>query len=328
MNIGITMIRPLVFALGSALAFGAAAQDDVTINITPVAGSVHMLTGQGGNIGLSVGEDGVFMVDDQFAPLTAKIKAAIAEKTDQPIKFVINTHWHFDHTGGNENLGEDGAVIVAHHNVRKRMSTDQVIKFFNREVSASPKVALPVITFGKGVTFHLNGDTIKVKHVPPAHTDGDSIVWFKQANVLHTGDLFFNGLYPFIDVGSGGSVGGIINAVNKLVPKLDDNSKVIPGHGPLTDRAGLKAYGEMLTDIRNNVRTLIKAGSTAEQVVAAKPTQAHDAKWGNGFIKPDQFAKMVYESLMNPPKGHRHHHKKGKAGDKHWHGTKPDGKTQ
>lgn len=321
--LGSTLVRTLFALLASACAFVAAAQDDVKITITPVAGSVHMLTGQGGNIGLSVGEDGVFMVDDQFAPLTAKIKAAIAEKTDQPIRFVINTHWHFDHTGGNENLGEEGAVIVAHHNVRERMSTEQVMKFFDRTVPASPKAALPVITFGKGVVFHLNGDTIKVKHVPPAHTDGDSIVWFKQANVLHTGDLFFNGLYPFIDVGSGGSVDGIINAVNKLVAKLDDNSKVIPGHGQLTDRAGLKAYGEMLTDIRNRVRTLIKAGSTADQVVAAKPTQAHDAKWGKGFINPDQFAKMVYDSLKNPPKAHKH----GKAG-KHWHGSKPDGKLQ
>ena len=317
------MVRILTFLLGSALATTAVAQDDVKITITPVAGSVHMLTGQGGNIGLSIGEDGVFMVDDQFAPLTEKIKAAIAEKTDKPIKFVINTHWHFDHTGGNENLGKEGVVIVAHHNVRERMSKDQVIEFFQREMPASPKAALPVITFGKGITFHLNDDTIKVKHVPPAHTDGDSIVWFKQANVLHAGDLFFNGLYPFIDVGSGGSVDGVINAVNKLVAKLDDNSKVIPGHGQLTDRAGLKAYGEMLSDIRNRVRTLIKSGATEAQIVAAKPTQAHDAKWGNGFIKPDAFAKMVYNSLKNPPKAHKH----GKAG-KHWHGSKPDGKMQ
>ena len=227
------MVRILTFLLGSALATTAVAQDDVKITITPVAGSVHMLTGQGGNIGLSIGEDGVFMVDDQFAPLTEKIKAAIAEKTDKPIKFVINTHWHFDHTGGNENLGKEGVVIVAHHNVRERMSKDQVIEFFQREMPASPKAALPVITFGKGITFHLNDDTIKVKHVPPAHTDGDSIVWFKQANVLHAGDLFFNGMFPFVDVAHGGSALTLARNIRDITGRFPADAKIIPGHGPL-----------------------------------------------------------------------------------------------
>ena len=297
------------------LPLAAIAQDTVTIDITHVRGSVHMLTGQGGNIGLSIGDDGVFMIDDQFAPLTDKIKAAIAAKTDRPIRFLINTHWHFYHTGGNENLGKDGVVIAAHHKVRERMASGGRIAFFGRDVPASPEVALPVITYGKGVVFHQNGETIKVKHLPPAHTDGDSVVLFKDANVLHTGDLVFNGLYPFIDVSSGGSVDGVIAAIDKLVAWTDDDTQVIPGHGPLTDRAGLMAYVEMLRTIRNRIHTLIQSGATEAQIVAAKPTQAFDAEWGDGFIKPDAFTKLVLSSLQNPVKAH----KKGHKGRDHTH---------
>lgn len=298
-------IAVLVLAVGP---LPTHAQDDVSIDITHVRDSVYMLTGAGGNIGLSIGDDGVFMVDDQFAPLTDRIKAAIATRTDKPIRFLINTHWHFDHTGGNENLGEDGVVIAAHHNVRKRLASGGRIEFFGRDVPASPDVALPVITYGKGVVFHQNGETIKVRHLPPAHTDGDSVVWFKSANVLHTGDLVFNGLYPFIDVSSGGSVDGVIAAVDRLVARADADTRVIPGHGPLTDRDGLIAYVEMLRSIRNRIHTLMQSGATQAQIVAAKPTRAFDAAWGGGFIEPDAFTRLVLSSLQNPVAPRKHQH--------------------
>ena len=203
-----------------ALAAHAQAQQDfskVDIKTTQLSDSVYMLTGRGGNVGVSVGADGVFRIDDQFAPLSTKIQAAIAEISDQPVKYVLNTHWHGDHTGGNENFGTNGAVIVSHENVRKRLSTKQFMKAFGREVPAAPDTALPVITFSNDATFHFNDTEIRVMHLPLAHTDGDSGVFFAEANVLHLGDTFFNGFYPFIDQGSGGSLEGITNAATKAL---------------------------------------------------------------------------------------------------------------
>src|SRR6185503_12175274 len=205
-----------VFTAGTALA----QQQDfskVEVKSQKVAEGLYMLQGAGGNIGLSVGADAAFLVDDQYAPLTPKITAAVKALTDKPIKFVLNTHWHGDHTGGNENLGTAGTLIVAHDNVYRRMSTEQFITFFNEKVAASPKVALPVITFNDTLTFHLNGDDLHAFHVPPAHTDGDSIVHFRKADVIHMGDTFFNGMYPFIDVDSGGGIEGMIGAADKVL---------------------------------------------------------------------------------------------------------------
>lgn len=182
----------------------------------------YMLTGAGGNLGVSVGDDGVFIVDDQFAPLTPKIKAALAKLSKRPVRFVLNTHWHFDHTGGNENFGKAGAVIVAHDNVRKRMSSEQLIEFLGMPIKPSPRQALPVITFPTDVRFHLNGDEVHVFHVAAGHTDGDAIVHFRQSNVIHLGDIFFNKLYPFIDTSSGGTVDGTIAAVDKVLAEFDE----------------------------------------------------------------------------------------------------------
>ncbi len=203
-----------------ALAALAAQQDDfdkVEVTSAKVAEGIYVLNGRGGNIGVSVGEDGVFLIDDQYAPLTTKIRAAVSSLTPQPIRFVVNTHWHGDHTGGNENLGKMGIVIVAHENVRKRMSVEQFLAAFNQKVPASPKAALPIITFADSVTFNLNGDEIRSFHVAPAHTDGDTVVYFKKANVVHMGDCFFNGMYPFIDLSSGGSIDGVIAAADKVL---------------------------------------------------------------------------------------------------------------
>ncbi len=271
--------------------------EQVQIQTQKAVDGVYMLVGPGGNIGISVGEDGVFMIDDLFAPLTEKIKAAIAEVSDQPVRFLINTHHHADHTGGNENLGGAGAVIVAHENVRKRLSTEQIIEFFNMKLPPSPKAALPVITFTRDVTFHLNGDDLYVFHVKNAHTDGDAVIHFRGANVIHTGDLYFEGLYPFIDIASGGSVNGMIEGVTQLLPMLDDASKVIPGHGPLSDKSKLTAYRDMLITIRDRISQQIEAGKTLEEVVASKPGREFDAEWGQLFLKPEQFVGILYQDL-------------------------------
>ncbi|WP_299948393.1 MBL fold metallo-hydrolase [uncultured Microbulbifer sp.] len=269
----------------------------VEISSIPVAGNVHMLTGAGGNIAVLAGRDGTFMVDDQYAPLTAKIQKLVAGLADQPLRFVINTHWHGDHTGGNENLGKSDALIVAHENVRKRLSTEQFIEAFKSKVAPSPAVALPVITFTDATTFHWNGDKVRVQHVGPAHTDGDSIVHFTEANVLHMGDIYFNGTYPFIDISSGGSVDGMIKAMDMALAMVDEQTKIIPGHGPLSDPVELKRQRDILVKLRGRIQELIDNGKTREQVIAAQPTLEFDAQYGQGFMTPDTWTGIVYDFL-------------------------------
>lgn len=273
--------------------------DTVQVRSAKLSDGIFMLTGSGGNIGLSSGEDGIFIIDDQFAPLTDKIKTAIATATGStaPVRFVLNTHWHWDHTGGNENMGKAGAVIVAHKNVRKRMSVENFNAFFKNTTPASPAVALPVVTFTTDVTFHLNGDEIHVFHVDTAHTDGDAIVHFLKSNIVHMGDCFFNGFYPFIDVSSGGSVTGMIEAVDRVLAMINDQTKLIPGHGPLAGKAELKVFRDMLAGIAENVAKLIVEGKTLDEVKAAKPSKAFDETWGKGFMSPDNFVGIVYTSL-------------------------------
>ncbi|HEV8357744.1 MAG TPA: MBL fold metallo-hydrolase [Gemmatimonadales bacterium] len=273
--------------------------DTVRIQTIPAGKGVFMLRGAGGNIALSVGDDAAFLVDDQYAPLSEKILAAVRAVTDKPVRFLVNTHWHGDHTGGNENLAKAGVIIVAHDNVRTRMSTEQFNATFNRKTPASPKGALPVVTFSESVAFYLNDETIHVVHVPPAHTDGDALVHFTRANVLHMGDNFFNGSYPFVDVSSGGSFEGVIRAVTAALSYVNDSTKVIPGHGALAGKAELLAYRDVLVKIRDRVAALIKQGKTKEQVVAAKPTAEWDTTWGAGFMKPDVFLGIVYESMAS-----------------------------
>ncbi len=265
-----------------------------TVKLTP---GTAMLVGPGGNIGVSTGEDGVFLIDDEYAPLTDKLKAAVAQLSDKPIRFLVNTHWHGDHTGGNENLGKAGVVIVAQDNVRKRMSIEQFLEAFGEKVPASPRLALPIITFSDAVTFHMNGDEMHVFHVAPAHTDGDSMIHFQSANVFHTGDVFFNGMYPFIDVSTGGHLEGMIAAVDQLLPMLDAGSKLIPGHGPVSDKAGLVGYRAMLAAVRDAVAPLVAAGKSRAEAIAAKPTRALDGLWGNGFLTPDVFVGIVYDGM-------------------------------
>ncbi len=270
--------------------------DAVQIEAIPVAGNIYMLTGSGGNIGVIVGDDGTFLVDDQYAPLTDKITATIATLTDQPVKYVINTHWHGDHTGGNENLGKAGALIVAHDNVRERMSTDQFLEAFDMSVPASPDIALPVITFAEDVSFHLNGEHIHAFHVSNAHTDGDTIIHFKEANVFHMGDTFFSGRFPFIDLGSGGSIDGMITAANRVLSLSDDNTRIIPGHGPLSTPDDLKEYRGMLTRLRSTIARMVSEGNTLEEVQAATPADGYE-EWSSDFISSERIVETIYADL-------------------------------
>lgn len=296
------LIGRLVFGAVALFATSVFAQQEdlskVQITTKRLSNTVYLLTGSGGNIGLSVGEDAVFVIDDQFAPLTPKIKIAIARLTAKPVKFVLNTHWHFDHTGGNENFGKAGTLIFAHENVRKRMSTEQFIEFFGMKSPPSPKQALPVVTFTTDVTFHINGDEVFVFHVPPAHTDGDAVVQFKKSNVIHMGDTFFNKLYPFIDLSSGGSVEGMITAVDRVLGMASNDTQIIPGHGPLATKKDLQAYRDMLTTVSKRIRAQIKAGKTLEQVLASKPTAEFDDVWGKGFLPPEKFVEIIWKGLQ------------------------------
>lgn len=301
MNVRILLSLRWLLALSVFAARGRAQEpnfDTVRVSTVRVAGGVYMLMGAGGNIGVSVGDNGVFLVDDQYAPLTPKIVAAVKALRDEPIRFVLNTHWHGDHSGGNENMGAAGALIVAHENVRKRMSVEQFLEAFNWKVPPSPQAALPVVTFTDAVTFHLNGDDIHAFHVPPAHTDGDAIVHFRTANVVHMGDIFFNGMYPFIDLSTGGSIDGMIAAVDRVLGMIGADAKVIPGHGPLAGRSDLKAYRDMLAGVRARVMRHVAARWSLERVVAAKPTAKFDATWGKGFLPPDKFVEIVYKDLV------------------------------
>jgi cyclase len=270
---------------------------DIEIKSTQVAEGIYMLTGKGGNIGVSVGADGVFLIDDQFAPLTEKITAAIATLSDQPVRFLLNTHWHPDHSGGNVNMGKAGTVIVAHDNVRKRLAVDNFIEMFGMEAPAMENAGLPVITFDNSLTFHLNDNEIDISHINNAHTDGDCFVHFRDANVIHTGDIYFAGMYPFIDTHSGGSTEGTLNALERILTLSDNNTVIIPGHGPVSDKVGLMAYSNMLRTVSSRMRKMIAEQSSLEQILAAEPTKDFDDKYGNGTIKNAAFVEMLYKDM-------------------------------
>ena len=267
--------------------------DNVQIEATQVADNIYMLTGSGGNIGVIIGEDGTFIIDDQFAPLTEKITAKIAELTDNPVKFVINTHWHGDHTGGNENFGKAGALIVAHDNVRVRMSAKQLEEAINNTDASK---ALPVVTFAEDVTFHINDETVHAFHLEHAHTDGDAIIHFKNANVFHMGDTFFAGRFPYIDLDSGGSIDGMISTANRVLSLTDENTKIIPGHGPLSTPADLKEYRDVMMKVRAKIMIMVRENKSLEEVIAANPTEGYE-DWGTGFINSERFITIIYNDL-------------------------------
>jgi cyclase len=276
---------------------GVAAQDfsKVEIKVTKVAGNVYMLEGSGGNIGVSVGTDGILIVDDQFAPLADKIKAALKTLGEGKLKFVLNTHYHGDHTGGNVVFGPD-APIIAQTNVRKRLSTEQKSKFFNRTTPASPNEALPVITFDQSVSVFFNGEEIKVIHFPHGHTDGDSVIFFTGSNVVHMGDDFFNGRFPVVDLEAGGDVEGMTKNVGEIISKLPAGVKVIPGHGPLSDVEGLRTFHRMLVATTDIVRKRMAAGKTLEQI-KAEGLPDEWKSWSSGYIKTGTWIELIYNSL-------------------------------
>ena len=263
--------------------------DALEFRTTDLGHGIYMLQGFGGNIGVSIGDDGVFVIDDDIAPLTPKVIAAIGSLTDQPVDFLINTHWHSDHTGANQALAASGAVIVAHDNVRVRMAEDGP--------KQSPKDALPVITFSDNVTFHFNGLEILASHPANAHTDGDAVIKLIGLDLIHSGYVMFNGLFPFIDLDSGGSIDGYITALEALEQMVGPDTVIISGHGPLANKADVNAKHAMLKDSKDIVRTLIEEGMRLDQVKAAEPLAKYDADWSWSFITTERMTETFYRGL-------------------------------
>ncbi|MFK7840942.1 MAG: MBL fold metallo-hydrolase [Sphingorhabdus sp.] len=278
----------------------------VEIKAQPLGDGIAVLFGAGGNIGVSYGPDGTVLIDDQFAPLTPKIQVAIADLGAEPVAYLINTHWHGDHSGGNENFGKAGALIMAHDHVRERMLGIQ--KSGRGNDPASPAEALPTITYHDGLKLHLNGDEVHIKHMKHAHTDGDSIVFWKKANVLHMGDLYFNKMsLPFIDLKSGGNVRGVLAAAEQALTMVDDETQIIPGHGPMATKADLAAYRDMLVTVIAAVEKAQGEGKSLVDVQAMKPAQQWDIN-PKAFIKGDAFVEAVYRSLQKPVHAHDERH--------------------
>jgi cyclase len=264
----------------------------VKLTVTKVAGTVHMIEGMGGNIGVSVGEDGIVVVDDEFAPLVPKIQQALKPLSKKPVKFILNTHWHGDHTGGNEGMAKGGTPIIAHENVRKRLTEGSEA----RKIPAAPKGALPVVTFKDALSLHINGEEVRALHLPAGHTDGDVVVLFTQSNVAHLGDHFFNGHFPFIDLDSGGTVKGYIANVERLLKELPADAKLIPGHGPLATHADLQAFAEMLRGCIAVVEAGIKAGKSVETLKQEKVLAKWDS-FASQFVTTDKFIETLHRDL-------------------------------
>ncbi len=290
----------LCAALGFVATSAQAQQQDfskVEIKATKVSGSVYMLEGSGGNIGVSVGEDGIVIVDDQFAPLAPKIKAALHNITDKPLKYVINTHFHFDHTGGNREFGKE-ATIMAHENVRLRLEKESNVG--GNRVEASSKEALPVVTFSERASLHLNGEEIRALHLPNGHTDGDSVIYFTKSNVLHMGDDFVTYGFPFVDVGSGGSVTGLIDGLESILAQVPADAKVIPGHGQLSTTADVRKFIGMLKETRALVAAGAQKGKTADEL-KKENVLAKFADLGKGFIKTDGWIDLLFAEVTHRP---------------------------
>ena len=285
------------------LVAGASAADPdyskVEIKATKVAGSIYMLQGAGGNIGVCVGDDGIVIVDDQFAPLASKIKAALKDISDKPLKFVINTHFHGDHTGGNAEFGKE-ATVIAHENVRKRLKEGGTV--LGGEVKAAPKEALPIVTFNDRTAVHINDEEIRAIHFPHGHTDGDSVIFFTHANVVHMGDDFVTYGFPFIDVSSGGSIDGMIDGVEKAIAQLPADVKVIPGHGPVSNLDDVRTYIKMLKDTRETVKAALKQKKTLDQMKKEKILDPWK-KYSGDFISEDAYLETLYNSLTGSKEG-------------------------
>jgi glyoxylase-like metal-dependent hydrolase (beta-lactamase superfamily II) len=293
-------MRAYFAGLGIALALGAQAQESTAplpITAVPVVPGLTMLMGKGGNVAVLTGTDGPVLVDDQYAEQVPGIREAVKRLQDAPVRFVVNTHYHGDHTGGNAAFGGDGAVLIAHDAVFARLSTDQFSKLFDRTTPAAPRAAWPVVTFARDVNLRWNGETLTAEHVANAHTDGDSVVWFAKADAVHCGDTFFNGMYPFVDVEAGGSFAGMIAANDTVLAGLRPSTKVLPGHGPLATAAELRKFRDMLATVKARVEAAIAAGKTLAAFQAEKPLADLDPAWGGGFLKADQVLSLAWMDL-------------------------------
>lgn len=288
-----------ILVAGIALAQQRPPRFEMEIKTSKLSDNLYLLEGAGGNVAAFVWDEGVLLVDDKLAPASPAVKTAVAAITRKPIRFVINSHWHRDHSGGNEALANDGSVIVAHENVRRRMSVDGFIAVFDRKVAASPTKALPVITFTRNVTFHLGGEEISVIHVDPAHTDGDSFVRFRRANVLHMGDCFLNGSFPVIDYSNGGVFTGIIAAADTALGMLDAHTRIIPGHGPVADGQDLREWREMLATIHERVKKAVISGRNLEQIKAQRPTKEWDDRFPQSFVTSDHVVEEAYRAVTS-----------------------------
>ena len=270
------------------------------MNTTKLNVNMYVIHGAGGNVILSVGNDGVILVDDQYAPVTEKLKAVIANLTDKPIKFVINTHLHPDHVGGNERLGEGGAIIVSHDNVRKRLSSDQFFEFINMTIPALSEKGLPIITFSENMTFYQNDEEIKITHLDNGHTDGDSAVYFTKNNVIHVGDDFSDRSYPLMDLSSGGSIDGLISSLKKILLMINKDTKVIGGHSGISNQTKVKDYLNMLINVQDNINNMIKEGKSLDEIIKSKPTLKYNTiYYDHSFIKPKDLVTNIYMSLHN-----------------------------
>jgi cyclase len=276
-------------------------QFEMEIKTVKLADNLYVLEGAGGNVAVFVWDEGVLLVDDKLAPASPKVKAAVAAITPQPIRFVVNSHWHRDHSGGNEALAGEGSVIVAHENVRRRLSVEGFIEVFQRRVPASPPKALPVVTFTRDVTFHLGGEEISVVHVGPAHTDGDSFVRFRTANVLHLGDCYLNGSFPVVDASSGGVYTGLIAAADTALGMLDPRTRIIPGHGPVAVDRDLRQWRDMLETVHQRVKASVAAGRSLEQVKAERPTKEWDERFPESFVTSLHVVEETYRAVTSPP---------------------------
>jgi cyclase len=274
-------------------------QFDPQITTVKLTDTTYILEGAGGNVAMFVWDDGVLLVDDKIAPASAQVKAAVAAITPKPIRFVVNTHWHPDHRGGNAALADDGAVVVAHENVRRRMSVQGFVAVFGSELPASPPQALPIVTFTRDVTLHLGGEEISIMHIDPAHTDGDSFVWFRAANVIHMGDCYLNGSYPVVDYSNGGSYTGIIDAADKALAMADGSTRIIPGHGRVSNVRELREWRDMLTTILERVKKSARSGKSLEQVKHERPTRRWDDRLPNSFVTSDHVVEEAYRAVSS-----------------------------
>jgi cyclase len=299
MNLNFELVALACLAMFAGSAHGQAPDPaKIEYRSEKVGEGLNVLFGGGGNIAVLAGPDGAFVVDSDIVEMSAKLRGALALVTDQPPRFLLNTHFHFDHAGGNATLGRGGTVIVAHDNVRKHLMTRQVVTP-GVEIVTEPmtREGLPVVTFEDGVRFHANGEEIAVYHVANAHTDSDAFVFFEKANVLHTGDLMMSIGYPFVDSANGGSLAGLIAAHEKALKLCNEKTRIIPGHGSLVGKADLQAYHDMLVTIRQRVADLVRKGRSLEQVQAAAPSKEFDERWGKGFFTADAFVQRVYIEL-------------------------------